>query len=182
MFTSRLRRHEGYELVHGRSSSESPNRVVTFPRDDEAVFSAEIPRRGLLSTCLSFFKIRRFARGSRWRRTVSRFLSVTISVLLILIIITPIFNPSYSRRPSHYLGSNPNQERVFIAANIVDKDLIRGAWGKAVLDLIDIIGQENAFLSIYENDSGPETKKALQELSEKVKCKRDLDKCLETRN
>ena len=101
---------------------------------------------------------------------MSRFISATVAILLFLIIITPIFNPSYSRRPSHYLGSNPNQERVFIAANIVNKDLIRGAWGKAVLDLIDIIGTENAFLSIYENDSGSETKDALQELSAKVKC------------
>jgi mannosyltransferase 1 (CAP59) len=67
------------------------------------------------------------------------------------------------------VGANPHQERVFIAANIVDKDLIKGAWGKALLDLIDIIGPENAFLSIYENDSGSDTKQALEELAAKVK-------------
>jgi hypothetical protein len=168
MFTTRLRRHEGYDPVRGRSSSESPTRLIFD--DGENIFSEKPQRYSVLGSCLSWLRIRgRLSRASRWRRTVTRFLYIACTVLVALLIIIPIFAPSYSRRPSHYRGSNPNNERVFIAANIVDKDLIRGTWGKSLVHLIDIIGHENVFLSIYENDSGPDTRKALQELAAKVK-------------
>lgn len=42
---------------------------------------------------------------------------------------------------------NPNGEKVFIAANIVDAGLVAGAWGDAVMELMDLIGEENVFLS-----------------------------------
>ena len=87
--------------------------------------------------------------------------------------LTPVLIPSYSQRPPHYTGANPNNETVFIAANIVDEDLIRESWGQSVLELIDIIGEQNVFLSIYENDSGSGTQSALQELALKVPCKPD---------
>ncbi|GAB7353519.1 hypothetical protein MBLNU459_g3964t1 [Dothideomycetes sp. NU459] len=77
---------------------------------------------------------------------------------------------SNSTKPAHYMGHNHRNERVFIAAAITDAALIRGPWGRSVIELIDIIGPENAFLSIYENDSGPDTAAALRELEEKVKC------------
>ncbi|PWW77853.1 Glycosyltransferase Family 69 protein [Tuber magnatum] len=63
---------------------------------------------------------------------------------------------------------NPAGEKVFIAANIIDADLINGAWGNAVMELMDLIGGENVFLSIFENDSGPETKAALEDLDKLV--------------
>lgn len=98
-----------------------------------------------------------------------------ISLLVVLLIVlTPLLNPSYSNKPSHYTGSNHRNEKVFIAAAITNAELIRGPWGKSVLELIDIIGPENAFLSVYENDSGPDTTAALGELKEKVKCKHRL--------
>jgi hypothetical protein len=106
----------------------------------------------------------------RLRRILLRVILVVILIILALLIVTPIWNPSYTYKPKHYTGTNPRSEKVFIAANIIDKDLIRGAWGDAILGLIDIIGPQNAFLSIYENDSGPETKEALRELAAKVKC------------
>jgi hypothetical protein len=59
---------------------------------------------------------------------------------------------------------------VFIAANIIDPVMIRGPWGKAVTELVQLIGPNNVFLSVYENDSGEETKAALQELKQKLKC------------
>lgn len=88
-----------------------------------------------------------------------------------LVIITPIFNPSYTKRPAHYTGTNPHNEKVFIATNIVDEKMIRGPWGTAVAGLVDLIGPENVFLSVYENDSGEGVKAALRELKEKLKCK-----------
>lgn len=63
------------------------------------------------------------------------------------------------------------REKVFIAANIVDERLIRGPWGERVVELVELLGKDNVFLSIYENDSGPGTKAALQELGKKVQCK-----------
>jgi hypothetical protein len=62
------------------------------------------------------------------------------------------------------------REKVFIAANIVDEELIRGPWGERVVELVNLLGSDNVFLSIYENDSGFGTKSALQELGKKVKC------------
>ena len=44
---------------------------------------------------------------------------------------------------------NPAGEKVFIAANIIDADLINGVWGNAVMELMDLIGGENVFLSLY---------------------------------
>jgi hypothetical protein len=85
-------------------------------------------------------------------------------------LLTPIVNPSYVQRPYHYSGRNLRREKVFIAANIVDEDLIRGPWGDRVVGLVELLGRENVFLSIYENDSGPGTKAALQELGKRVQC------------
>ncbi|KAI9803224.1 MAG: hypothetical protein M1825_002015 [Sarcosagium campestre] len=105
-------------------------------------------------------------------------------VILLLVTLTSILNPSYEYPPVHYSNlrermsstgkGNPNGEKVFIAANIVDERLIRGAWGNALLELIALLGEENVFLSIYENDSGPETEAALRELEHKVKCKSSI--------
>jgi hypothetical protein len=91
-------------------------------------------------------------------------------VLLVLAALTPIFNPSYSHRPNHYTGSNPNNEKVFIAANIVDVDMIKGVWGQAVIKLVELLGEDNVYLSIFENDSGEATTLALQELGRRAKC------------
>lgn len=105
----------------------------------------------------------------RFRAILYAFEFVSLLVIF-LVVLTPFLNPSYSTKPSHYTGSNHRHEKVFIAAAITDAGLIRGPWGKSVLELIDIIGPENAFLSIYENDSGPDTAAALRELEEKVRC------------
>ena len=40
-----------------------------------------------------------------------------------------------------------------------------------MLKLIDLLGGDNVFLSIYENDSGPGTVEALKELRRKLICK-----------
>ena len=46
---------------------------------------------------------------------------------------------------------NPAGEKVFIAANIISADLINGAWGNAVMELMDLLGEENVFLSWYSS-------------------------------
>lgn len=112
------------------------------------------------------------------------------SVILVLLLLSiAAFLPSpYTRYPAHYpdlweMGAtertgNLQNEKIFIAANIINEDLIRGKWGEAVKELVHLLGSQNTFLSIYENDSGPGTKAALEELRESVSCKTSLLKFL----
>ncbi|KAK3945507.1 glycosyltransferase family 69 protein, partial [Diplogelasinospora grovesii] len=108
----------------------------------------------------------------------------------LIAVITPLFMPSYANPPSHYgqlsqgcygppflAGcANPNNETVFIAAILHDKDgkLARGKWGQRVTDLIYMLGPKNVFLSIYENDSGDEGRKALEDFKEQVPCRNHI--------
>ncbi|KAI9773645.1 MAG: hypothetical protein M1840_006919 [Geoglossum simile] len=120
----------------------------------------------------------------RWRPRRICLLLSGLSTLFILLVIVSV-SPSYtvSQEPAHYQSlraavldssesgrGNPRGEKVFIAANIIDEGLIRGAWGKAVLGLVDVLGEKNVYLSIFENDSGEGTREALVELSRKVAC------------
>ncbi|KAI9641419.1 hypothetical protein NHQ30_010222 [Ciborinia camelliae] len=57
-----------------------------------------------------------------------------------------IFNASYTNPPKF---SIPNDEKVFIAANIVDPELIDGVWGDNLVALVEAIGKERAFVSVY---------------------------------
>lgn len=112
-----------------------------------------------------------------------------LGIILALISLTAIFRPSYTRPPPHYEAlrqrviqskangrANPDNQKVFIAASIYDKGghLVNGAWGKGVLDLIELLGNHNVFLSIYENDSGAEAQSALQSFEDKVQCQHSL--------
>lgn len=107
-----------------------------------------------------------------------------LSVILMLVILTGLFRPSYTTLPAHYQvlrgralatgegRANTNNEKVFIAASIYDRGgrLINGDWGMAVLNLIELLGYENVFLSIYENDSGSDAEAALRDFEKQVKC------------
>ncbi|KAL4896257.1 cryptococcal mannosyltransferase 1-domain-containing protein [Aspergillus ambiguus] len=129
-------------------------------------------------------------RPSCYRRLLLRrscfYLHVFVGIILALLVLTSIFRPSYTRPPPHYetlrnavsqsqLPSgrgNPRSERVFIAASLYDRDgdLAGGAWGAGVLQLIDLLGEENVFLSIYENDSGAAGESALRGLEDRIPC------------
>ncbi|KIW07246.1 uncharacterized protein PV09_02102 [Verruconis gallopava] len=107
-------------------------------------------------------------------RLARRVVHVALLALALWIFVTPIINPSYTHRPYHYSGMNLRREKVFIAANIIDEELIRGPWGESVEALVELLGEDNVFLSIYENDSGPGTKAALRDLAAKVKCRTSI--------
>jgi len=109
--------------------------------------------------------------------------AITIFGLIVISILDAILYPSYAYPPTHYqhlenaiqsssqLGrGNPNSDKIFIASNIINADLIRHHWGNAMLQLIDYLGPENVFVSIYENDSGPDTVTALTEFARKLPC------------
>ena len=88
------------------------------------------------------------------------------SIILAMAALTALFRPSYNNLPSHYRdlksrvrdatqggSANPENQKIFIAASLYDQGghLLKGAWAESVLDLIEILGNENVFLSIYEN-------------------------------
>jgi hypothetical protein len=120
----------------------------------------------------------------------ARLLIFTFNISLICFIIAcvwssadAVFRPSYSNPPPHYKEleerikasnvpgrGNIRGEKVFIASNIIQADMIRGVWGENLLKLIDYLGPQNVFVSIYENDSGPETTMALSWLRDQLTC------------
>ena len=123
------------------------------------------------------------------RRRICFVLWLVLGSLLLLILLTAIFRPSYTHLPVHYRElqrqilrtkregrGNLNNEKVFIAASIYDRDgrLAGGAWGRAILDLIDILGNDNVYLSIYENDGGDEARIALKRFETGVQCQHSL--------
>lgn len=59
---------------------------------------------------------------------------------------------------------NLHDEKIFIVANVLNEDLIRTSWGDDLVELIDILGKDNVFISIYENDAGNGTETALLDL------------------
>lgn len=85
-----------------------------------------------------------------------------LGALFVLVIFTALFNPSYTSPPAF---SIPEDERVFIAANIVNDELVRGVWGQAIIDLVELIGPEKAYVSVY---GGPT--EALQEFRKQLRC------------
>lgn len=110
-------------------------------------------------------------------------LRFVILVFVIVSLANGIYQSPYYTPPQHYRDldgllyastlpgrGNINKEKVYIAANIIDEDLIRGAWGQSLLRLVDLLGHENVFVSIYENDSGNGTSAALQELQGRLLC------------
>lgn len=158
--------------------TEFPSQLVETPR-----FLRR--NRSLLSRLLG--PRRRCGRLSL--RRISNFLRVASGILCALIAYTFLFRPSYTHLPPHYkelqnsmIGSqhpgrgNIHNERVFIAVGLYDKagDLAGGAWGQGLLDLIELLGANNTFLSIYENDSGPEAAAALHELEQRVPCNKSI--------
>ena len=146
---------------------------------------ASAPRRPVIRTLPRHPCVRTF----RLRRLLILSLYVCVSGLFILIAFTAAFRPSYTKLPRNYhalyrrilhskeLGrGNPNNETIFIAISLYDKggQLASGPYGQSILDLIDLLGPDNVFLSIYENDSGKEAEEALMSLKERVKCQQEI--------
>ncbi|PYH42907.1 glycosyltransferase family 69 protein [Aspergillus saccharolyticus JOP 1030-1] len=130
---------------------------------------------------------RRFS-SPRWS-ALRQLLRLALICLTTVIIITAIFFPSYTHLPPHYQTlahlathsaqpgrANPRQERVFIAAILYDPagTLARGRWGEALLQLIDLLGPDHVYLSIYESSSGSTGAAALDTLAQRLPCNHTL--------
>lgn len=133
--------------------------------------------------------LRRSCSFQALRRRICCSLWVVLSALWILLFLTAIFRPSYTKLPKHYQKlkdrisqtsnggrGNLENQKIFIATSIYDRGgrLAGGAWGRAILGLIDILGNENVFLSIYENDGGDEARNALKQFETNVQCQHSL--------
>lgn len=105
---------------------------------------------------------------------------------MVTIIIVAIFFPSYTHPPKHYATlrerveassdpgrANLDDEKIFIATalNSKDSELPTSNWGKAVLDLVDILGPRNVYLSLYEDGANSTAADALTRFSDSVNCK-----------
>jgi hypothetical protein len=114
---------------------------------------------------------------------------IALAVLLCNIILTPIFWPSYTHFPPCYEDlkriasspgtpgrGNPLNEKIFIAAILYDRtgELASGQWGDALVQLIDLLGEDNVFLSLYENNSGRKGQQALEALSQRIQSNKSI--------
>ncbi|KAF1345057.1 cryptococcal mannosyltransferase 1-domain-containing protein [Delphinella strobiligena] len=113
----------------------------------------------------------------------------SIVFLVLIFALTPLLFSSYSDPPKHYKdlrrraiespfpgGANLNNEKVFIATSIYDEGgkLAGGSWGQALADLIHILGPENVFLSVYEDNADELALGALDNLAQYMTCNQSV--------
>ena len=125
-------------------------------------------------------------RSSRLRQCVRIVNWVILSAMLLLLVslMEALLFPAYTQPPAHYQGmadrvrgsgqlgrGNPNNEKIYIASNILREERVRGPWGKSMVELVNLLGPDNVFVSIFENDSGPEVARALRGLSDSLTSK-----------
>lgn len=128
-------------------------------------------------------------RPSRRTQRACFWMNALFCAISVLVVLTAILNPSYSRPPKHYRElremisasgepgrGNPENQRIFVAASLYDLGghLLGGAWGERVLELLEILGNKNVFLSIYENEGSMEAMTAKLRFEKKVQCKHSI--------
>ena len=162
-----------------------PPSSLSFISNLTSLLGHVLRRRGFQARGLTRSRGRTSTYRGLWSRRLILILQYPIAVIFALVLIAAAFRPSYTRPPVHYdelkrsvLGSknpgrgNPRNESVYVAASIFDKggSLVNGAWGNALLNLVDLLGSQNVFLSIYENDAGEQAEEALMGFRGRVPC------------
>lgn len=130
-------------------------------------------------------RIRSTGQHRNWFEKTLIGLFATVSSVVCIAVLVAIFSPSYTRLPPHYevlkrrcLGSNDTgranirHERVYIASILYDPGghIIEGSYGRSILKLIELLGPQNTFLSIYQSDSGISGGEALKKFESKIQC------------
>lgn len=107
------------------------------------------------------------------RRSLRRlFRSRTVQPVILFLFLVAFFHAFCIQRRIAHLDRPPaafdvprKQERIYIAAlHWNDAALVRDYWGPAVLDLVDALGRDNVFISVYESGSWDQTKAELAAL------------------
>ncbi|MCJ1447856.1 MAG: hypothetical protein MMC23_008368 [Stictis urceolatum] len=187
---SRDRREEQFQLLSRDSSLDSLDGLDPLQLEEGPLkYTSRPTLRRILSPGAHraiHTPLKAYRHCRLYRRSIPRW---ALSFLLVLIVFTGLFRPSYTHLPPHYQAlqeraltsqepgrANPNNEKIFICISLYDKGgkLAGGQWGQQLLDVIDLLGPENTFLSIYENGSGEAGAKALRELEAKVPCEKDM--------
>lgn len=121
----------------------------------------------------------------RLRRLICMILITLPSLAVTTILLVAALYPSYSKPPHHYnilrahalMSTNPGRinihdEKIFIASSIYDKQgqLASGPWAQNLLDLVDLLGPENVFLSVFEDDPDSLARTSLEQFSKRVNC------------
>ncbi|KAL4780029.1 cryptococcal mannosyltransferase 1-domain-containing protein [Aspergillus varians] len=171
--------HPGDQSLLGRVLQQLYSLRRLFPSIRE--------HRGRYKPLAPVLKQPRYCR--RFRSRLLYYALVFLSFLLVIVLFTSVFYPSYTRLPPHYSSlrdlalksnqtgrANLRNEQVFIASSLYDPsgEIARGHWGSSILQLIDLLGEDNVFLSIYENDSGDEGKAALERLDGQIPCNKSI--------
>ncbi|KAF2477591.1 uncharacterized protein BDR25DRAFT_249664 [Lindgomyces ingoldianus] len=131
----------------------------------------------------------------RRRRSILRLIYWSLFLFpyfcLFLVVFWSLFFPSYTYAPAHYNElrqlslrstfpgrANVRNEKVFIAASIYETNgaLTSGEWGRSVLELVDLLGPKNVYLSLYENDPDPVSQDALVEFQRQVTCNSTINR------
>lgn len=185
-----------YERV-ARTSSDSVRSGIDIPtstgpsHERHTIIRAPV---GLLRSLL--WPVRRvlsgrFARRHRWLGLGLAAAALFFEVSLVLVVLTSILYPSYTHRPAHYAAlehsvnslegpgrGNPRGETVFIATSLYDPHgkLLDGQWGDAVLELVNLLGPDKVYLSLYENDAGEKAQAAMDRFKDKLNCKFSLSR------
>lgn len=156
------------------------SRLLPFPSSGYSV----LPQSSRSGRAVSFAQSPRAA-----CRCLTLLVRIGLVVLLCNIILTPIFWPSYTHLPPCYENlqtiasnsdtpgrGNTHNEKVFIAAILYDRtgELAGGPWGDALVQLIDLLGPDNVFLSLYENNSGPKGQQALEALAQRIQSNKSI--------
>lgn len=109
-----------------------------------------------------------------------------IGFVFLLCLFTATVLPSYTRLPEHYKvlkkacqeskvpgRGNILNEKVFIAATLYDPNgsIVGGQWGTAISELVQLLGPDNVYLSVYENDPDALALDALETLGTQLTCK-----------
>ena len=113
-------------------------------------------------------RLRRSIRRSPFRRfiKITFFLFVVGVVFDSLILIKTI---QYRSSPDSVLSVARQNPRVFIAGIHWNNEIIlRSHWNDAVVRLVDKLGHENTFVSIYESGSWDDSKGALRSLDKRL--------------
>ncbi|KAK4953831.1 hypothetical protein LTR10_008435 [Elasticomyces elasticus] len=185
--SQRLLHSEAGEEAHSVNSADDLE-LVNFPIEASHSF-VPLSRRAT-SAARKRYPASYFCRISRSRRSRSRphwrrVVLTTVLLIVALIIGVGIFQPSYSNPPRRYAllresasatqapgRANRQNARVYIAASLYDQEgvLVSGDWGDAVLGLVDLLGPQNVYLSVYENNADPKAKAALIDFTQRLEC------------
>ncbi|KAL2853885.1 cryptococcal mannosyltransferase 1-domain-containing protein [Aspergillus pseudoustus] len=136
-----------------------------------------IPMR-VLETCesildgLSFLALtalRHLSRFHKLRRRLLQFLILTFVLWSTIDVI--LVRRHFNEEQTHLDYKPPERQRIFIASVIRNNERsLPDGWNEAVVELANVFGSDNIFVSVYETGSSDATKNAL----------RELDKSLET--